>query len=223
MTPEVLSKGEFAKLISVSAGRVSQYISEKKLTGEALVGEGRGQRIRVQQALAQLKVRLDIDQRLSANGINTNLDHGGRDKPPPSFEAPVSDPLREPLFQAPTDRVEEQIKAERLESLRRQNRKLAEEEAARAGRYVIASDAEQQLGRALALQMSWFEGVLGELAAAVCSQFSLSNRDVVHCLRTSLREARERSSAAMQAQAEAMPKLVEDEALDDDDEAMLAD
>jgi hypothetical protein len=221
MEPEVLSKSEFASLIGVSPGRVSQYISGKKLSGEALAGEGRSQRIRVRAALAQLKVRLDIDQRLSANGINTNLDRPASASAATMFEgATPGDP---PQFQSAADRIEDQIKTERLESLRRQNRKLAEEEAARAGRYVIASDAEQQLGRALALQMNWFEGALGELAAAVCSQFSLSNRDVVHCLRSALRDARERATASLQAKAEAMPKLVEDETLDDDDDAQLAD
>ena len=223
MTPEVLPKGQFAKLIGVSPGRVSQYIRENKLTGAALVGEGHGQQINVRVAAAQLNVRLDIDQRLSANGINTNLDRALGEVPPLPLEASSAEGSADPLFPPQVDRIEDHIKRERLEALRRQARRELQEEAASQGRYVLADDAKQQLGRALALQMSWFEGVLGELAAAVCSQFSLSNRDVVHCLRTSLREARERSSASMQAQAEAMPKLIEDAALDDDDDAQLAD
>lgn len=219
VTPDIVTKSQFAALIRVSPGRVSQYISGKKLTGEALVGEGRLARIRVQPALAQLRTRLDIDQRLSANGISTRLDLPAGPAPT-MFEVPPA-PLPDPQFQSAADRIEDQIKNERLESLRRQNRKLAEDESSRSGRYVIADQVKQETGRVLAQQMAWIEGIISELAAAVCSQFSLSNRDVVHCLRTSFRDARERGSATFQAQAEAMPQLIEDEVTDDD--VLLAD
>ena len=43
--PEIVSKSEFARLSNVSAARVSQWISEKKIYGEAIVGEGRDAKI----------------------------------------------------------------------------------------------------------------------------------------------------------------------------------
>jgi hypothetical protein len=69
-----LSKSEFAEYLGVSPGRVAQYITDEKLSGDALVGESRrAQRIRVDVAVAQLRVRLDPSQMLG-NGKKTRLE-----------------------------------------------------------------------------------------------------------------------------------------------------
>lgn len=68
-----ISKSEFAELLNVSIGRVCQYIAEGKLDGAALVGEGRGQRIHVEHAKAQLRARLNAAQ-MRGNGKTTRLD-----------------------------------------------------------------------------------------------------------------------------------------------------
>jgi thioredoxin-like negative regulator of GroEL len=221
-TPDIISKTEFAALTRVTPPRVTQWISAGKLTGDALVGEGRSARIRVQPALEQLKKRLNIDQRLSGNGIETRLNLPAADAATSLFETQPQPP-RDPQPQSAADRIEDQIKAGRLESLRRQNRKLAEDEAVRAGRYVLADGVAQQMGRALSQHMAWMDGIMSELATAVAAQFSLPNRDIVHCLRTAFREARERGSADFQTVAEALPSMIEDNIADDTDDALLAD
>jgi hypothetical protein len=73
-TPEVatVGKAEFAAYIGVSPGRVSQYIAEGKISGDALVGPGRASRIRVEIAVAQLRERLDPGQ-MTGNGKTTRL------------------------------------------------------------------------------------------------------------------------------------------------------
>jgi hypothetical protein len=69
-----LSKSEFAEYLGVSPGRVAQYVTDEKLSGDALVGESRrAQRIRVDVAIAQLRVRLDPSQMLG-NGKKTRLE-----------------------------------------------------------------------------------------------------------------------------------------------------
>lgn len=68
----ILTKAEFAAAIGVSAGRVSQYIADGRLDGEALVGEGRTQRINLAIATAQLRSRLDIAQ-MRGNGKMTRI------------------------------------------------------------------------------------------------------------------------------------------------------
>jgi hypothetical protein len=69
-----VTKSEFAAAINVSVGRVSQYITEGKLSGDALVGDSRrAQRIRVDVAVAQLRVTLDQSQMLG-NGKKTRLE-----------------------------------------------------------------------------------------------------------------------------------------------------
>ncbi len=54
MQGEIVTKSEFAALLGVSAARVSQFISEKKISGAAIVGRGVRARIRVSVAREQL-------------------------------------------------------------------------------------------------------------------------------------------------------------------------
>lgn len=204
-----LSKGEFARLINVSPGRVSQYITERKLTGDALVGEGREQRINVEIAKAQLRDRLDINQRCG-NGLDTRL-KAAVPAPPPALPSPASPPT------APVgDGIEDQIKRERLETLQRQNRKLAEEEAARSGRYVDAESVKQQLGRLAGQMVTVFESALPELATAIAAQWKLPQRDVLHLIRAEFRKIRMTTSASLSASTADVPATIE-EAIEDDD------
>lgn len=194
-----LAKGEFARHIGVSPGRVSQYIAGGKLSGEAITENGR---IVVEKAKAQLRLKLDVSQ-MAGNGLDTKL------KAAPATEtAPISSPLAT-LPLAPTDTVEEQIKLERLAEYRARNRKLAEEEAARAGRYVDAESVKLQLGRVAGQMMTIFEGALPELATAAAAHFKLPQRDVLHLLRTEFVAIRGRVASSLAKEAETLPVLVE--------------
>src|SRR5271166_2768943 len=62
------TKAEFAALSGVTKGRVSQWLRTGKIDGTALVGEGRCARINIEVARRQLDARLDLSQRLGANG-----------------------------------------------------------------------------------------------------------------------------------------------------------
>lgn len=203
-----LGKGQFAILIDVSAGRVSQYIAEGKIDGDALVGTGRNQRIHVETAKAQLRKRLDVTQ-MTGNGLDTKI------KAAMVAAAPAADlsPASPPQVSSPplADTLEEQIKRERLEELRSRNRKLAEEEAARAGRYVDADSVKQQLGRLAGQMMTLFEGSLPELATSLAAHFKLPQRDVLHLLRTEFNGIRGRAAPGFAQSASAMPPLVEGE------------
>lgn len=210
----VVSKSEFARLIGVSAARVSQYIGEEKISGDALVGEGRNARIRVEMAKAQLRQHLDIGQRLG-NGLDTRLDAALPLAPPATDPAPGAPPAAS----APAvDPVEDKLKRAKLEAAERANREAAIKEAASAGRYVLADAMRRELGRAQAQTIAWFEGVLTELANAVASKHAIPQRDVLHLLRNEFRAARERGAAKFQAAAESMPALVNDETVEPDGE-----
>lgn len=206
-----LSKGDFARATNVTPGRVSQWIAERKIHGDALVGEGRHQRVHVETAKAQLRAQLDIGQRLG-NGIDTRL-----------APAAPAEPIAAPPAQAPlplADPIEEQIKRARLESIARDNRRKAEEEAARAGRYVDAEAARQQLGRQAGQMLAIFEGSLAELATSVAAQFKLPQRDVLHLLRGEFRTVRARIAALLaQRAAEVPPLLAEEQTNDGEGEA----
>ena len=113
---EVVSKGQFAALRNVSPGRVSQWISEGKIKPDALVGEGRNAKINVAVATRQLRVALDVGQ-LTGNGVRTRRDLSLPVQPMP---AP---PAREPAPSSPGDPIADAIKQERLDQLRRANRR----------------------------------------------------------------------------------------------------
>src|SRR3974390_540779 len=69
---QAISKAAFAKAANVSRARVSQWLASGRISGPALTGSGRHQRIIADIACSQLKGRLDASQR-PTNGRNTHL------------------------------------------------------------------------------------------------------------------------------------------------------
>lgn len=177
----VVSKAEFAATIGVSRGRVSQWLRERKIDGAALIGEGRAAKIDVEVARQQLDARLDLGQRIGANG-----------KALVSFDA--------------TDSA---LKAARLRQLTLANERAAEEAKLREGRYIVADDARQEMGRIAGRLIASFEGALPELADAIAASSSMPQRDALHVLRTSWRAIRARLSGLETEAAPAEPKTLE--------------
>jgi transcriptional regulator with XRE-family HTH domain len=70
----LMRKSDFAKRCGVSKGRVSQWLKAGQIDGAAIVGTGRGAPLDAALALAQLKLRLSVDERFGLNGLGTNLD-----------------------------------------------------------------------------------------------------------------------------------------------------
>jgi hypothetical protein len=167
-----ISKTAFAEAVRVTPARVSQWLAEKKIFGDAIVGEGRSARIRASLAVQQLQSNLNFDRRICANS-SAKLDG----------IFPFS-----PIHTR--DPIEEQIKRERLETARRTNRKMAGEEAARNGRYVLSEDARRSTGKAIVQVISSTEGWCSELASAIAAKFSIPQRDVLHLVRAEFRNFR---------------------------------
>lgn len=209
---EIVTKVRFAALKNVSKGRVSQWIAEKKIKGPALVGKGRNARINVTEATIQLRQTLDIGQR-AGRGINTDLSLPAAVSVPAPAVAPA--PVEalaaaSPVSSAPAvDPIEEHIKRERLEQLRRSNRKLAEEEAARAGRFTDAAESSRRMGFIAAQTITIVEGSLSEIATALSAKFQIPQRDVLHLLHAELRKVRAAGAKMFREQAEVLPAMVE--------------
>lgn len=117
----IVTKAEFSRLVGVSRGRVSQWLTAGKIDGAALVRVGRSERIDVKEARRQLGRRLDIDQRL-IKGSRSRISGVGGD-------------------------TLEEIQRQRLEQLELANAQARELALARAGRYVEAADAKREMGR----------------------------------------------------------------------------
>ena len=204
---EVVSKGQFAALRNVSPGRVSQWISEGKIKPDALVGEGRNAKINVAVATRQLRDALDVGQ-LAGNGVGTRLDLRL-----PAQALPAA-PAREPA--SPGDPIADAIKQERLDQLRRANRREAEEEAARSGKYTDAAEASRQMGVIATKMMAVMEGSLAELATAVSARFEIPQRDVLHLLRSEFRKVRAAAAKTFRDMATDLPPVVNSELPDVD-------
>ena len=70
----VVRKSEFAAMCNVSQGRVSQWLTEGKIDGAAIIGTGRSAKIDVDLAMAQVKSRRAVDESCGLNGLGTKLD-----------------------------------------------------------------------------------------------------------------------------------------------------
>lgn len=222
----LVSKGEFARLIHVSPGRVSQYLSEGKLGPEVLVGEGRMAKIRYEQAVRQLQERLDIGQRLG-NGIDTRLDVPSAPPQQPQTQMQLQQPVAaRPVLARPApeasavaeefESLETQIKREKLRDVQYRNRKAAEEEAARAGRFIEADGARAQMALVAASMLQTFEGGLNAFAEAIAAKFRVPQRDVVFLLQEEFRRLRDNASRAAAERAAQVPKMTESEIISED-------
>ena len=200
---DVVTKSAFASLCGVSCGRVSQWLADGKLDGEAIVGHGHRARIRIDVARRQLKQRLNITQRLATGRAKLDGEHGEeRQEWNPSLNVGVASP------------VEEDIKAERLAQLRHFNQRAAEEAALRAGAYVKAADARQQFGAIAARMLSTFEASFLPIANAIVASRAQTSRDVLRSMRSTWREVRAKAAKAQGEEALALPSLI-DEGADD--------
>ena len=202
---QVVTKGRFAEIINVSAGRVSQMIAAGQISGDALVGEGRAARIDVALAKEQLRRTIDPAQRFGANGIGTRLASAAT-SPAPG--------LREP---SASDLVDEQIRQEKLRQIQLANERADEAAAARRGLYVEAAEARRETGRIAGRMLNLFEGGLADIASALAAKFELPQRDVLHLLRHEFRGLRQRAADQARAEASGLPHLVEDLSADDRD------
>ena len=185
-----ISQAEFARRRNVSRARVSQWVKEGKISGDALVA---GQ---IDELLAcqQLGQKLDIDQRHSGNGLKTNLQ--------PVGEAPP--PLALPLV----DTVESRIAQERLTGLQYSNRDKAKAEEIANGRLCDVADARAATVQQTAQLIARLEGALPEMATRLSAQFKLPQRDVLHALRAIWRDVRQAAAIEAYERAEPMPQSV---------------
>ncbi|MGI3128210.1 hypothetical protein [Nitratireductor sp. PBL-C9] len=189
---ETMAKGDFARLIGVSPGRVSQYITEGKIFGEAIDGEGRLARIRPDVARAQLYKSLEPSQRLGGNGAAVREQSAG------SSLRSVPEP------------VHDELATERLKQQRIKTAQAEREEALAVGRYMLTEAARREMGRAVAEAFKVMEQGLRDMANALSAEFSIPERDAQQVLQKSFRMVRAKAAESYRAQAEATPAMVED-------------
>jgi hypothetical protein len=208
-----VSKGEFAALIGVTPGRVSQYIAAGQIKASSLVGSGRNAKVDVEKAKADLRLTLDISQRLG-NGIDTNL---GSDDPADRQATAIQQSSSPPIQ---ISGVEHDIKQAKLEQLRRINRNGAIAEAKDRGQLIETELARAEMARVAASMLQVFEGGLTDIASAITAEFKIPQRDLLHLMRKQFRIIRERGAQQMRSHAVSLPDTVETELAADDIESL---
>ncbi len=191
---ETMAKGDFARLVGVTPGRVSQYIAEGKIFGEAIEGEGRLARIRPEIAQAQLYKSLEPSQRLGGNGA-----------------AVRSQAESAPSLRSSAEPVHDELAAERLKQQRIKTAQAEREEALACGRYMLADAARREMGRAVGEAFKVMEQGLRDMANALAAEFAIPERDAQQVLQKAFREVRARAAASFRTQAEATPAMVADQ------------
>jgi hypothetical protein len=200
----IVTKAEFAVICGVSAGRVSQWISEGKIPVTALVGFGRAARINVALAQQSIALKTDVGQRFG-NGLTTNLRTGEliHSQAPPEvrYIQPSAD-----------DSLDEQIKKAKLQEVQHRNRRNEEEEAERRGLYIETAQARREIGNAASAMLQVFEGSLAEMASVISTKFEIQQRDVLHILKHEFLAIRGRAAETLKRQAQALPETIEADA-----------
>lgn len=220
---QTMSKGEFAKLINVSAGRISQYIASGQIGPDALEGSGRSARIVVERAKRQLNGRLDVSQRVGMNGMTTRIAASPKAPVPrDDQDAPLLQEAEQrsaPAYQTPSDLVADQIAREKLEQAKMQTARAKREEAFASGRFILADEAKAEMTRAVAMAYRVMEGGLADMATHLSGKFELPQRDILHHLQQAFRNVRQRAAQGFaEQQASQSQTQIDPETLTEEDQ-----
>ncbi|WP_248447261.1 hypothetical protein [Sinorhizobium meliloti] len=208
LSAETMTKGAFAAHIGVSAGRISQYIAEGKIYGEALEGDGRSAKIRPAIARQQLQKTLEPSQRFGANGVAILKSAAAQ----PALRLASSDSASAPPPRLNfTDDVADQLAAERLRQQQITTARLEREEALEVGRYMLTDEARRQTVRAVSEAFKVMEQGIPEMAKAIAAQFGVPMHDATHTLLKAFREVRAKKAAGFRSLIDEVPEQIEDE------------
>lgn len=218
----LLNTTQLAQALSVSKGRVSQYVSEGKLKG-CYTGDGLQRRFDLDKVAAALGRTLHPGQMLG-NGAQTRQALRGLqiEQPRPPIEdddeddapprRPASPPQRESgeLGARDPDRYELARTQKAEEEARRLRRMNAEAE----GTFVLASAVERQVAQLMAQELAEVETVMRDAARRIADKLGVEFKAARQILMDQWREHRAKRTEALTVQA-AQARLAPDEAEQD--------
>lgn len=211
-----VSSSELAKQLGVSAGRVSQYVSEGKLEG-CFQGDGRARRFDLERVAAALGKRLDPGQ-MMGNGAGTRRairslladDEAAEDIAPPQMP-PARHPAGAQVLK-PTD--PDGYEMARTDLVQQQARKARRDNLLMEGRYVLASEVERNVRQVLAGELRAVETVLRNAARKVADRLGVDALAVRQILIDAWRAHRAERAGALDAAAEGVQMTAQEIAAD---------
>lgn len=193
---QLVTKGQAAELLNVTAGRVSQYIKEGKIFGDAIVGQGRNASIDINLARQQLGRTLDPVQ-LSAQA-----------RPTPAASQPAAGTYDMP----PLNDAQQRTLLARAEQAEIAARRAKREEEAQKGVYMLTEDAVREWSRAQVAILASLDELMPTMGDALAAEFRIDPKLAVVILRRELRAWRARQAAEAQSRVAAESDLVEEAA-----------
>ena len=197
---ENLTTTQIAAELSVTKGRVSQWVSQGVLDG-SYSGSGRARRFDLAKVADRLGRKLDKGQMLG-NGLKTrrairDIAAGAEDQAPRAMPKPAR--KDSPLPENDPDRMELakiQIAEENLRKVRRDN------EAAE-GHYVLASEVERQTRQILSQEIAEVDNVLRDGAREIADRLGVDFKSARKILIDRWRDHRRSRTDALEAAAAA--------------------
>lgn len=197
---EIVTKLQFSQLVGRNPAFVTRAIQSGKISGAALVGEGRSARIRVAVALEQLGQALDLGQQLAqARPILPDVARGVS-APAPSTAVAGEDLLAGATVDADGDDGDAPaggLHMRRDQQLELRNRKLQLEieaverqQAIACGELVLARDVETAIRRQVQPLVATFDEVPAAVAKAVSEAHGIVYAEVLITIKGALREQR---------------------------------
>jgi hypothetical protein len=209
----VVDKSRFAEMIGRSAGRISQLIAEGKISGAALIGEGRSAKICVSEALRQLNLTLHPGQQLGQGRPIPTM----ATAPQPQAAAPQQQfPLRAPPTEA--EDAQQRYNMARAEKAEHEAAEMRAKAAVRSGHWVEASAAAAAFARQLREFLAAVDAALPRMAEQLAADLGIEAKAATVILRQYWREFRTTSSAEARTAAAARPAALPEQHPDPDAE-----
>lgn len=201
-----VSKGAFATMLGVSAGRISQYIAAKQIHGPAIEGEGRAAVIVVETAMQQLGKSLDMVQRLAqSTGAQPSLhlppETPAADQPAPSTPMPVAPAVD------PDTALYNRSRAENAAIQTERSRRDLE---ADRGRYVLKAAVEPGFSRVLTDIILSLEQALTDIGASLAKELGQDEKKITLALRAAYRSWRADMAVTARKHGMALPEYEPD-------------
>lgn len=209
-SPEFATQADFARMMNVSRAAVSQWKSNGILTDAAFSEPNKKGKLVVSVATEDVRRNRDIGQSLG-NGMATGAGASAEPVAPapdlvpdavaPDRVAPQPDQIGDAVHQKPvaqdiprTPTPQDLLIEARLEKQLRENRLQAADEAVRAGLLMSSDDAREQMARIAGMMLQIFEGSLTDFSDVIARKFDVSQRDVLHLLKSEFRNVRSRAA-----------------------------
>lgn len=202
----LVTKADFARhpRVNRSAGRVSQWLSERRIHGDAIVQTAEGERLNLELALQQLGMSLDVSQQVAQ--AEPILPLAGTEAEDDETKAPVGNADQARLVRAKADAAVIKAEQDRI-ALMAQN-----------GQWLRAAAIAATWQRNLGDLLGQIEANLPQMAEELAAELGLDAKAMTIALRRRFRVLRQRvAEEAAHRRETRTPALAEDES----DEAEL--